>query len=321
MRAIAREKLGYYPLAPTEAERIRGFLILDPSGSPGGALDPCAGTGAALATITAGTKTVRYGIELDAYRAKEAERVLDSVVHGNVFDTHCAVESFSCIFENPPYDFEVSEGRNTRMERLFLEHTYRWLKPGGVLILVIPGDRLATCVDVLSVHFRNKALYRLREPEAQRYKQIVVFGVRRTKREREQLRDLDVSRAKAKLLEIARKHEELPILPDVPDRQFAIPSGGPAQLVYRGLPLDTLGDLLPDSGAYRQAARVLIAPELRATGRPLTPLHGGHVGPIRGVADFCCKILGNRLFSRWRHSIVKMFYQMRLLHSLLAPAQ
>jgi SAM-dependent methyltransferase len=233
MRAIAIEKLGYYPLAPAEAERIRGFLILDPSGSPGGVLDPCAGTGAALATITAGTKAVRYGIELDAYRVKEAERVLDSVVHGNAFDTHCAVESFSCIFENPPYDFEMSEGRNTRMERLFLEHTYRWLKPGGVLILVVPGDRLATCVDVLSVHFRDKALYRLREPEAQRYKPIVVFGVRRTKREREQLRDWDVSRAKTKLLEIARKHEELPILPDVPDRHFAVPPGGPAQLVYR----------------------------------------------------------------------------------------
>ena len=204
MRANAREKLGYYPLAPTEAERIRGFLILDSIESPGGVLDPCAGTGAALATITAGTKAVRYGIELDAYRAKEAEHMVDSVVHGNAFDTHCAVESFSCIFENPPYDFEVSEGRNGRMERLFLEHTYRWLKPGGVLIFVVPGDRLATCVDVLSVHFRDKALYRLREPEAQRYKQIVVFGVRRTKREREQLRDSDVSRAKAKLLEIAR---------------------------------------------------------------------------------------------------------------------
>ena len=278
MRAIAREKLGYYPLAPQEAERIRGFLILDPSGPPGSVVDPCAGTGEALATITAGSNWLRYGIELDAFRAKEAQRVLDSVVQGNAFDTHCAVESFSCIFENPPYDFEVSEGRNARMERLFLEHTYRWLKPGGVLILVVPGDRLSTCVDVLSVHFRDKAIYRLREPEAQRYKQIVLFGIRCTKREREQLKDWDVSRARAKLLEIARRHEELPILPDVPDRQFTVPPSAPAELQHRGLPLDTLEEMLPGSGAYRQAARALFAPELRATGRPLTPLHGGHVG-------------------------------------------
>jgi hypothetical protein len=88
------------------------------------------------------------------------------------------------------------------MERLFLQHKYRWLKPGAVLIFVVPGDRFATCVDVLSVHFRDKAVYRLREPETLRYKQIVLFGVRRTKREREQLKDWDVNRAKAKLLEV-----------------------------------------------------------------------------------------------------------------------
>jgi hypothetical protein len=101
MRAIAREKLGYYPLAPKEAERIRAFLILGCNGSAGSVVDPCAGTGEALAAITADSNLRRYGIELDAFRAKEAQRLLDSVVHGNAFDTHCAVESFSCIFENP----------------------------------------------------------------------------------------------------------------------------------------------------------------------------------------------------------------------------
>ncbi|HUM06516.1 MAG TPA: hypothetical protein VLT90_13710, partial [Terriglobales bacterium] len=52
------------------------------------------------------------------------------------------------------------------------------------------------------------------------------------------------------------------------------PPSGPAQLVYRGIPLDTVEDLLPASAAYRQAGRILFAPEVRATGRPLTPLHG-----------------------------------------------
>lgn len=278
MRGIAREKLGYYPLDPREAKQIAKFLAFDPQREPATILDPCAGTGAALATIAAGSKAVRHGIELDAFRAEEARRTLDQVVQGNAFDTHCAVESFSCLYVNPPYDFEISEGRNERMEGLFLEHTYRWLKPGGVLVLVIPGDRLSICAEILAVHFRDKVLYRLSEPDAVRYKQIVVFGVRRSRRERDQLQDWDVSRAKAKLLEFARKYEELPTLPDAPDRQFAVPAGGPVQLVYRGLPLDAIEDLLPASGAYRQANRILFAPELRATGRPLTPLHGGHVG-------------------------------------------
>jgi hypothetical protein len=53
---------------------------------------------------------------------------------------------------------------------------------------------------------------------------------------------------------------------------------GPAQLVYRGLPLDEVEDLLPQSAAYRQAGRILFAEPVSATGRPLTPLHAGHVG-------------------------------------------
>jgi 16S rRNA G966 N2-methylase RsmD len=276
MRKIARQKLGYFPLPSKEAERMRRFLVF--SGQGTSVLDPCAGTGAALATITAGANVIPYAIELDAYRAEEAAKSIEHVVHGDCFDVHCQVESFSGLFLNPPYDWEVSEGRNARMEYLFLKHTYRWLKSGGVLVFVIPGERLGACSEILAVHFRDKAIYKLSEPEAVRYKQVVVFGVRRTRREREQLRDGDVSAAKAKLLGLARNYDELPVLPDLADRQFMVPPSGPAQLVYRGIALDSLEEMLPGSAAYRQAARILFAPEVQATGQPLTPLHGGHIG-------------------------------------------
>ena len=109
MRGIARQKLGYYPLPQNEAERIRRFLSFH--GDAVSVLDPCAGGGAAMATITSGAKTVRHAIELDAFRAEEARSVLDHVIQGNCFDVHSAVESFSLLFENPPYDFEVEIGR------------------------------------------------------------------------------------------------------------------------------------------------------------------------------------------------------------------
>src|ERR1700694_2783254 len=75
VRGIARQKLGYYPLPQNEAERIRRFLSFH--GDTVSVLDPCAGGGAAIATITSGAKTVRYAIELDAFRAEEARVVLD----------------------------------------------------------------------------------------------------------------------------------------------------------------------------------------------------------------------------------------------------
>jgi hypothetical protein len=37
-------------------------------------------------------------------------------------------------------------------------------------------------------------------------------------------------------------------------------------------------DLLPQSAAYRQAGHIFFAEPVSATGRPLTPLHAGHVG-------------------------------------------
>src|SRR4029077_2225651 len=245
---VARQKLGYFPLALSEAERIRRFLVF--SGEDTSVLDPCAGTGAALACITSGVKAARCVVELDAYRAEEAANIVDQTIQGNCFDVQCAVESFSLLFLNPPYDHEISQSRNARMEKLFLEHTYRWLKPTGVLVLVIPGNRLSECVDILTVHFREKAIYRLSEAESVRYNQIVLFGVRRTRREREQLKDWDVQRSKTKLMGLARNYDELPVLSNQAERQFAIPPSGPAQLVHRGLPLDAMEDVLPASLAY-----------------------------------------------------------------------
>ena len=100
MRGIARQKLGYYPLPQNEAERIRRFLSFH--GDAVSVLDPCAGGGAAMATITSGAKAVRHAIELDAFRAEEGRSVLDHVIQGNCFDVHSTVESFSLLFENPP---------------------------------------------------------------------------------------------------------------------------------------------------------------------------------------------------------------------------
>lgn len=67
----------------------------------------------------------------------------DEVIQGNALDLFCPVESLSLLYLNPQYDFEIGEGQNRRIAQVFLELTYRWLNPGGVLVLVIPGR--ATC--------------------------------------------------------------------------------------------------------------------------------------------------------------------------------
>jgi len=136
-------RLGFFPLPVAEAKRIHGFLQLPSEHCS--TLDPCIGDGAAFAAITGDSSARRYGIELDAYRAEQAGPSLTKIVQGNCLETHCAVESFSLCFCNPPYDWALAGNARERLEAVFLNHIFRWLIPGGVLLLVIPAERATDC--------------------------------------------------------------------------------------------------------------------------------------------------------------------------------
>src|SRR5207247_10615863 len=71
---------------------------------------------------------------------------------------------------------------------------------------------------------------------------------------------------------------DLEVLGEAPAVRYEIPHSGPVTLTHAGIPLDEVEDLLLDSAAYRQAGRILLPKQRDVRGRPLTPLHGGHVG-------------------------------------------
>ena len=300
-RPGSRVRMGFFPLPEGEALRIRQHLKFPTSSFT--ALDPCAGEGKALATITDGFRGQRCGIELDAYRAEEARQRLDQVIYGDCFDVDCRVESCSCMLLNPPYDnTDDGDGVSQRLETLFLQHTYRWLKPGGVLILVIPVSQIAVCGTILSVQFKDAEVYRLSEPECVQYRQVVVLAARRTRRERERLQEREISWWRLEYGRKSRNLEALPVLTDQAQHVYVVPEAGPIELVHRGLPLDEVEDLLSESPAYRQARRILFAPESRERGRPLTPLHAGHVS-ILACAGALDGIFGEgdlRHLARWQ---------------------
>jgi len=275
MRIQGKLRLGYFPLPLDEARRIRACLRF-PS-SPFSAIDPCIGDGAAFSTITGETCARRYGVELDAYRAEQAAAVVDEILHGDCLQVHCPVESCGLAFLNPPYDWIAGETRSERTERVFLAHTYRWLKAGGILILVAPAVHVRECAEILAGHFKAIRIFRLTEPESVRYRQVVVLAARRSRRERDQLRDDEIVVRRAQLTTVGGSYERLEPLGEMGGPVYDVPESGPAKLEYRGLPLDEIEDLLPRSAAYRQATRILFPQPDTIKGRPLTPLHGGHV--------------------------------------------
>jgi hypothetical protein len=295
MRNVARLKMGYYPLPVSEGIKLRSVLSYN---SPASVIDPCVGQGAALHLIGKDAPVKMYGIELDAERARIAGSRGIETIQGNTFDAIIRSESFSLLYLNPPYDSEIGSIANRRMETVFLEHTYRWLAMEGVLVLVVPFERLHDCAGILSSHFGALNVFRMTDPDSVQYRQIAVLGVRR------EVRGVAVENNKRLLQSIGLygSFQKLPeLLPGV-CAPYTVPASGPVEIGYRGLPYDLLEDLLPQSGAWRQAAPLLLPHDDIATGRPITPLHGGHVG-LLCTAGLLNGVFGegdDRHIARWR---------------------
>ena len=144
-----------------------------------------------------------------------------------------------------------------------------------MLLFVIPQVRLAKCARLLSEQFTDLRVFRLTEPACLQYKQIVVLATRRKRHAR-------VSDAAlldgVRYLERLATQADLEALGDNLQVRYEVPPSAPVVLTNMGIPLDEVEDLLLESAAYRQAGRVLLPKMNDVKGRPLTPLHGGHVG-------------------------------------------
>ena len=81
----------------------------------------------------------------------------------------------------------------------------------------------------------------------------------------------------------------------------SIPASREAVLDYRGIPYDLVEDLLPNR-SMEQVAPIFLPRDQMAVGRPITPLHGGHVG-LLCTAGLLNGIFGageERHIARWR---------------------
>lgn len=272
MHVHGKSKLGFFPLPLAEAKRLNKHLS---SSAPFSAVDPSIGDGLAFRALHEGAAARQYGVEIEAHRATQARTLGIEVLQASTVDVRSNAESFSILYLNPPYDWESGQTGNQRLESVFLEHTYRWLKPEGVLIFVIPQARLKPCARLLADHFKDIRIFRLTEPECAQYRQIALLAFRRKRDER--LGDACLMQAMEYLEQVSPRRDLSP-LTEIPEAIYPVPESGPAILSNIGIPLDEVEDLLLQSAAYRQASRVLIHERSDVRGRPLTPLHGRHVG-------------------------------------------
>lgn len=172
-RIAAKVKLGYFPL-PLEIARAVSKKLKGPA-KRAMALDPCCGTGEAISVISTGMPLEIFGIEIDEFRAVEAQKklgegkVLNSSLEQSLIHGVCQF-----LYLNPPYEHEVGMG-GKRVEVSFLELTMEALSERGVLVLAVPQRVLERLSDLLIRHFRKLSIFRGDE----RFKQVLVFGEKR----------------------------------------------------------------------------------------------------------------------------------------------
>jgi hypothetical protein len=277
MRLEAKIKMGYYPTPLSVVERIRSFLKFPEDNV--NLFDPCCGEGLALKNLKGDAKAFTYGIELDEYRADQAKSNLDHVIKGSYEDARVSNNAFSCLFLNPPYDWDIpnKQEASDRTEKVFLKGTLRYLQPSGALIYIIPQRRLSNDIaKILSYRFEDFNVFRFPDDEYEEFKQIVLFG---SKKQEAVLNEREYDRLKIIPQRDLQKisYAEKPV--------YHLPPSGPVSL-FRS-------SLIDEEELEKELGSSILWNRIKGNGdvgddymgRPPLPLHKGHLGLL--LANGC----------------------------------
>ncbi len=187
MRLAAQAKGGYYP-TPERVVDLIADLIHTPTGNyyrereTLRILDPCCGAGDALQKLAERldrpepVSIETYGVELHRDRAEEAARRLTRALASDLFATSIANGAFGLLLLNPPYDWDSED---KRVEHAFLTHTTRYLAESGLLVFIVPRQRLSYSARYLSTHYGRMRCWAFPSPEREVFDQVVLMGYRK----------------------------------------------------------------------------------------------------------------------------------------------
>jgi SAM-dependent methyltransferase len=304
MRLEAQAKGGYYPTPAAVVERVARLIRVTERSTDSVVklLDPCCGTGAALAQIAklleaqqgAGPSRETYGIELHRDRYEEARQHLNHALCSDAFQTSVANGAFQLLWLNPPYDYDDEK---LRQEHKFLLHCTRYITPGGILTFLVPQARLAVSARYLASHYHRLTCYRFPDPEFASFRQVVLLGVRKP----ESSADL----AAEEQIKTWSQGELLPLPPDT-DPMYTIPTARSGQVLFstRALDPEVAVAEARRSGLWASATiQDRLWPVEATTARPLMPLRKGHLAMLIAAGflnNLCLEAGGQRVLVKGR---------------------
>ena len=205
-RLASKQIAGYYPSPKTLLNSFASILRFDQAPKHFVAIDPCAGDGEAIQTLTdlwwedykpENLDDLRWydkpespsilACELEGDRGRELSCRLESVEHSAVFKgdafrlmpTEHPDTGATVLYLNPPYDTDPEYGR---LEHRFLERFTKHLYPGeGILFYLVPHRSLTTSADYLSRHYDVHDIWRLPDEHFKVFGQVLLVARRRIK--------------------------------------------------------------------------------------------------------------------------------------------
>jgi hypothetical protein len=164
-------------------------------------------------------------------------------------------------------------------------------------VMVIPGNAVVEVAETLGARFKDVRIYRMNGELAEKYDQYAVFGIRGNNGA------TAAEQITSHIRYVMGRRNEVPVLSPAPDALYHVPpTTDDVVLMYTGIPLDAVEDRIHTSVAWFHAVPNLL-PQLEVVGgRPITPLHGGHVG-LLATAGMLNGVFGNgdqKHIARWR---------------------
>jgi len=274
-RLMNNVRMGYYPTQPDHiSHMVRGIAF--PEGVVTNLLDPCCGCGLALRKLATGNNCMTYGVEMDEDRAEQAQDQLHRVGVGSFFHSTISHEAFHLLFLNPPYISVLKEGGgSSRSEKLFLVESMKHLAIGGLIMYIIPFYRItADIARILCDNFTDLSVYKFTGKEFDRFRQAVVFGVRRKR--------IDGSGQVDAFLDSVAGAGIIPELSELPEGRYALPGEPLPVHLFKGAVFNEL-ELQRQLKASGSFTRLMERSELDSREkRPLLPLNVGQIGLIAG---------------------------------------
>ena len=307
MRLAGQAKGGFYPTPPRVIDLIAGLIYAPVSYGPRRGretlriLDPCCGAGEAAAQLAeriAQPDTMpieAYGVELHRDRAAEAGERLHRALASDLFQTSIANRAFGLLYLNPPYDWDSGGGK--RVEHAFLMHATRYLADNGVLVFVVPRQRLEVSAKYLSSHYQRLRCWAFPSPEREVFDQVVLIGHRRMEPHTDVHAEMRVREWAAGALDE---------LPASPYREFSIPPLPAGDVLFSTRTVDPIAAAAEArrSGLWASAEiKDSLWPRGDTRTRPLMPLRRGHMAMLvaAGFLDnLCLEADGRRILVKGR---------------------